>query len=228
MTFENTDNSWQYFQFKQSGKRKAWMGLNHKNEFCVNKESGGSIALTGGTTINGKTQYSLGLRGPHDKGKLNFEVLDGFHRIAFHQLRFYDWEVKRDVITIENGNISAVGKLTINSLTVNSTTEMKQNASIRGKLYVDQRLEARNDLLVKGSANFNTLNVDSTASFDGKVGIGTTNDTVGEAVDIFDFTLSDGGSGDGLAMLVSEIVVNASGTTSDTQRDQLTVRHPVR
>ena len=56
------------------------------------------------------------------------------------------------------------------------------------------------------------------------VGLDTTADTVGEAVDIFDFTLSDGGGGDGLPMEISQIVVNVSGTSTDTERGQVTWR----
>ncbi len=56
------------------------------------------------------------------------------------------------------------------------------------------------------------------------VAIPTTIDTSGEAINVFDFTLSDGGSSDGLAMNVTEIVVNVSGTANDTVRDQITWR----
>ena len=56
------------------------------------------------------------------------------------------------------------------------------------------------------------------------IGIDTTIDTVGEAVDVFDFNLSDGGTGDSLAMTVSQVVVNVSGTSSDTLRDDITWR----
>ncbi len=56
------------------------------------------------------------------------------------------------------------------------------------------------------------------------VGLETTIDTTGEAVDVFDFTLSDGGGGDGLSMDVSQIVLNVSGTTSDSVRANITWR----
>lgn len=56
------------------------------------------------------------------------------------------------------------------------------------------------------------------------VAIGTTNDTSGEAVDVFDVTLSDGGTSDGLPMTVSEIVLNVSGTSTDVERGQVTWR----
>lgn len=56
------------------------------------------------------------------------------------------------------------------------------------------------------------------------VGLDTTADTVGEAVDVFDFTISDGGTADGLATTISQIVVNVSGTSTDAERGQVTWR----
>ncbi|GLX80160.1 hypothetical protein tinsulaeT_35000 [Thalassotalea insulae] len=56
------------------------------------------------------------------------------------------------------------------------------------------------------------------------IGLDTTVDTVGEALGVFDFTISDGGTSDGKALTVSAITVNVSGTASDTVRDQLTWR----
>ncbi|MDA8671747.1 hypothetical protein N9M46_01670 [Gammaproteobacteria bacterium] len=56
------------------------------------------------------------------------------------------------------------------------------------------------------------------------VAIPTTVDTVGEALDVFDFTLTDGGTADALALGVSQVVVNVSGTATDAQRSQVTWR----
>ena len=56
------------------------------------------------------------------------------------------------------------------------------------------------------------------------VAIDTTFDTTGEAVNVFDFTLSDGGTSDGSALTVSQIVLNVAGTTSDAQRANVTWR----
>ena len=56
------------------------------------------------------------------------------------------------------------------------------------------------------------------------VAISTTVDTVGEALDVFDFTLTDGGTADALALGVSQVVVNVSGTATDAQRSQVTWR----
>ncbi len=86
-----------------------------------------------------------------------------------------------------------------------------------------------------GSSNDSrTISVTDTPDSDGSltasgtvtepVNLDTTVDTVGEAVDVFDFTLSDGGSTDGLAMTVSQVVVNVSGTTTDTHRNNITWR----
>ena len=49
LTFNNTDNSWQYLQFKRSGARKLWMGLNSGNDFQLAKEGGGSFIFSGAT-----------------------------------------------------------------------------------------------------------------------------------------------------------------------------------
>lgn len=56
------------------------------------------------------------------------------------------------------------------------------------------------------------------------ISLNTTVDTSLEAVDIFDFTLSDGGSSDGQSMDISSITVNVSGTSSDTVRSQISYR----
>ena len=56
------------------------------------------------------------------------------------------------------------------------------------------------------------------------VAIPTTVDTVGESLDVFDFTLTDGGTAAALALGVSQVVVNVSGTATDAQRSQVTWR----
>ncbi len=79
-----------------------------------------------------------------------------------------------------------------------------------------------------------TISVTDTPDSDGDViagstviepiGLDTTADTVGEAVDLFDFTIVDGGTSDGLPMTVSEIIVRVAGTTTDTDRSNITWR----
>ena len=56
------------------------------------------------------------------------------------------------------------------------------------------------------------------------IALPTTADTVGEALDLLDFTLTDGGTSDALALGVSQVVLNVSGTATDAQRGQITWR----
>ncbi|WP_420592151.1 Ig-like domain-containing protein [Bacterioplanoides sp.] len=56
------------------------------------------------------------------------------------------------------------------------------------------------------------------------VGLDTTIDTLGEAVNVFDFTLSDGGGGDGQPMAISQVVLNVTGTATDAERGKITWR----
>jgi hypothetical protein len=69
--------------------------------------------------------------------------------------------------------------------------------------------------LLRGSA---TPNVDADATLTAGAGVTepvnlpSINDTVAEAVDLFDFKLTDGGSSDGVSTDVSQIVVHTSGT----------------
>ena len=64
----------------------------------------------------------------------------------------------------------------------------------------------------------------SAAGVNEPVGLNTTIDSVGEAIDVFDFTLTDAGTADGLAMTVSDIVMNVSGTSTDAERSKVTWR----
>ncbi|WP_426359444.1 Ig-like domain-containing protein [Pseudocolwellia sp. HL-MZ19] len=49
-------------------------------------------------------------------------------------------------------------------------------------------------------------------------------DSIGEAVDLFDFTITDGGSSDSTPMMVSQVVVNVAGTISETDLAKITWR----
>jgi hypothetical protein len=46
LTFNNSDNSWQYVEFKRSNIRQAWMGLTDGNDLYFTKETQGSIVLS--------------------------------------------------------------------------------------------------------------------------------------------------------------------------------------
>ncbi|MCP8898015.1 beta strand repeat-containing protein [Gilvimarinus xylanilyticus] len=56
------------------------------------------------------------------------------------------------------------------------------------------------------------------------VAISTTRNSVADAIEVFDFTLSDDGGGDGLDLDVSEISVHVGGTSTDAERGKLTWR----
>jgi len=77
---------------------------------------------------------------------------------------------------------------------------------------------------VSGTPEDSDGNVTPAGTVTEPVGLDTTVDTVGEAADVFDFTISDGGTSDGVAMLISQIVIHVSGTCTDTQRSKITWR----
>ncbi len=56
------------------------------------------------------------------------------------------------------------------------------------------------------------------------IALPSTINAVGSAVDVFDFRLLDGGSGDGLTLNVTQVVLNTSGTASNTIFAQVTWR----
>lgn len=60
----------------------------------------GTNTFSGLQTING----NLYVDGPNLNSQIHFESQSGFHRIAFHELRFWDWEIG-ETMTINNGNV---------------------------------------------------------------------------------------------------------------------------
>jgi hypothetical protein len=64
----------------------------------------------------------------------------------------------------------------------------------------------------------------SAASVTEPVGLDTTINTAGGALDLFDFTLVDGSSSDVLPLTVSQVVVHVSGTSTDAERGQIVWR----
>ncbi len=47
LTFQNSDNSWQYISFYTNSTRKTWMGIDPNNNFNISKENGGNILFNG-------------------------------------------------------------------------------------------------------------------------------------------------------------------------------------
>ncbi len=62
-----------------------------------------------------------------------------------------------------------------------------------------------------------TLTASATLDESSTINLTSTVDTAAEAVDLFDFTFTDGSGGDGLALIVSKIVLNTSGTGAFSQ-----------
>lgn len=85
---------------------------------------------------------------------------------------------------------------------------------------------AFDDVVIKNAAASPDSDGDLTASatVTEPVNLPYSVDTVGEAIDVFDVTVSDGGTADGLALGISEVVVNVSGTSTDTERAKITWR----
>ena len=73
LTFNNTDNSWQYLQFLLSGSRNMWMGLDASSNFALYKENGGSIYVAG-------ANFGVGTASPfHGTGNKGIQVSEGVH-----------------------------------------------------------------------------------------------------------------------------------------------------
>lgn len=129
----------------------------------------------------------------------------------------------------EQGNPTAVG--TKSNVAVSATeTAIDLTTAVTGSFADIERLRIQpdNDDFCLMSVTFAALDADGSltpaAGVTEPVGLGTTVDTVGEAVDVFDFTLSDGGAGDGQPINVSQVVVHVSGTSTDAARGQIAWR----
>lgn len=123
--------------------------------------------------------------------------------------------------SVSSGAVSNGGYVSVNlsSLTAGATSLTISAQDGQGWVYL-------NDFVV--SSVQPALDSDGTltasATVTEPVGLDTTVDTVGEAVNVFDFTLTDAGTADGAAMTVSQVVMHVSGTSTDTERGQITWR----
>ncbi len=115
LTFNNTTNSWQYLQFQQSGSRKAWMGLNSSNDFCIYKENGGGIKLSGTTNLyysvsdNWANAFRSNVTGSYVKSLIvSLNGVEGFYVTGNGQawakgyLQSSDKNLKKDITKIDN------------------------------------------------------------------------------------------------------------------------------
>ncbi|MDO8342729.1 MAG: DUF4347 domain-containing protein [Cellvibrio sp.] len=133
-------------------------------------------------------------------------------------------------------NSSGAAALTSGNFTTTTTTGSEAFSGLSAGTNYDLYVVAQDDEgspNVQASAtlvNFTTQGTDSDATLTAAggvaepIGLATTIDSVGEAVDVFDFTITDGGTSDGLATTVSQIVANVSGTSTDAERGKITWR----
>jgi hypothetical protein len=173
LTFDNSDNSWQYMQFMRSGVRKTWMGLNDLNDFYINKEGGGNLIFYGGNIGIGHTspQYKLDVAGTARVDLTNSPAFTTKSNLG---------------VVVQQGNIggdfnSADNYLSIfaHNIEYNGSNWIRRNqygntwATVMNSGYFDVQFAQGN-----GSQSANTVVTPSTLfriSQTGRVGIGTTN-----------------------------------------------------
>lgn len=138
------------------------------------------------------------------------------------------------VLAGQNG--SGAAALASGNFTTTTTTGSEAFSGLSAGTNYDLYVVAQDDEgspNVQASAtlvNFTTQGSDSDATLTAAggvaepIGLATTIDSVGEAVGVFDFTITDGGTSDGLATSASQIVVNVSGTSTDAERGKITWR----
>lgn len=130
-------------------------------------------------------------------------------------------------VTLGGADIAAVEAL-LNRDGTQSADSVTYNLAAADDFITAVTAGDTSDAVGNGITVSNALDTDgaltSAAGVTEPVGLTWSTDTVGEAVDLFDFTLTDGGGADGKAMTVSQIVINVSGTASDTDRAKITWR----
>ena len=82
---------------------KVGIGTKDPGSYKLNVQ--GNQYISGDLTVNGKIASWLTVGDPTQGNAINLEMHNQFHRIAFHQLRFWDWGVKEDMVTFHNGNV---------------------------------------------------------------------------------------------------------------------------
>ena len=131
-------------------------------------------------------------------------------------------------LAISNGSLSvSSGDFTatfpaINSLTADTAYDVYFVAEDTAEVPNLQSSPTKVD--VRTSATDSDADLTASGTVSEPVGLDSTVDTSGEAFDLFDFTITDGGSSDGFATNVTQIVVNVAGTTSDSVRGKITWR----
>ncbi|WP_163938545.1 putative Ig domain-containing protein, partial [Paraferrimonas sp. SM1919] len=130
-----------------------------------------------------------------------------------------------------DSSAAASGSIDITSANQNYTASLSSlSHSTNYTVYVVAQDSAGVTQVTPTNTSFTTASPDSDADLtqagtvSEPVSIPTSADTVGEAIDIFDFTLSDAGTSDNLTLEVSQVVINVTGTSSDDERSAITWR----
>lgn len=134
-------------------------------------------------------------------------------------------------------NSSGTAAIKSASFTVNAATNFTADALISGltagtsyDIYVVAQDNVPNLQASVTLVSFTTATPDSDGDLTSAAGVNEpisltiADNTVGEAVDLFDFTISDGGTADGLSLEVFQVIVNVTGTSDDFERDKITWR----
>ncbi len=198
ITFATTAQEYPVLQSTNKVNNSPWYGLGLSNVNLPNSDSN-SVQVAGYYGLLFKTKLgelvlhqngnvgigitnpldkleisgNLKLNGPRDNDELRFESQNGFHRIAFRQLRFYDWDGGGDNLTINNGNVGIGITNPLDKL------EISGNLKLNGPRDNDElRFESQNGF---HRITFRQLRFydwdgggDNLTINNGKVGIGTT------------------------------------------------------
>lgn len=174
-------------------------GTGQNLDFTVNFDENVTVNTAGGTpnialTIGSTTRYASYTSG------------SGTSALVFRY-------------TIQSGDSDSNG-ITVGALSTNGGT-LQDSAAQNASLTLNA---VGSTTSVRVSTQDSDGGLGSASTVIEPVALPTTADTVGEAVDLMDFTLTDGGTLDGSAMTVSQVALNVSGTASSGTLGKITWR----
>ncbi|MCG8522489.1 MAG: Ig-like domain-containing protein [Pseudomonadales bacterium] len=199
------------------------LSFNASDYGLIYSESDGELHL--GIKSDFTSARELAFKAPSRFVLLGFDAIDrNFTTFDRYTVTGFLGGVQQFQESIVGSNSS---KLTYSPSAANAATEIDElriNPSFNGESVTGADFYIDNISLLVPSSSDSDGNLTAGAGVTEPVSLDTTADTILESVDIFDFTLSDGGTSDGLPMAVSQVVVNVSGTSTDTERAKITWR----
>lgn len=199
------------------------LSFNASDYGLIYSESDGELHL--GIKSDFTSARELAFKAPSRFVLLGFDAIDrNFTTFDRYTVTGFLGGVQQFQESIVGSNSS---KLTYSPSAANAATEIDElriNPSFNGESVTGADFYIDNISLLVPSSSDSDGNLTAGAGVTEPVSLDTTADTILESVDIFDFTLSDGGTNDGLPMAVSQVVVNVSGTSTDTERAKITWR----